>query len=241
MAIDLDRIMQTEQKLRTWSHMPDFPNIPPSAKSIEEIGEAVLIIAQDTKTQYPIISKELEGLRHQLFQNNGMGVLFINPCVLGQIVEALSILDKEIHNNKENMWDLIHPRISKCSRKLFEDGSYINSTVDAFIEINDRLKSIYKILKPSATEIPDGVDLMHKLLGGKPPMLPVGELESESGKNIQEGTHFMMAGAISALRNPKSHSNEVQISKNEAIRRLMFASMLMNRIDEAVVFSNISE
>ena len=50
MAIDLDRIMQTEQKLRTWSHMPDFPNIPPSAKSIEEIREAVLIIAQDTKT-----------------------------------------------------------------------------------------------------------------------------------------------------------------------------------------------
>ena len=241
MSIDITKIRQTEQTLRGWSRIPDFPNRPLSVREISNMREAILIIANDIKQQYPIISGELDQLRQHLFYNNGMGVWFINPSVLGQTVEALSILDKEMNSIKENMWELIHPDICNSSRKLFEDGSYINATVDAFIEINDRLKDIYKKLEPSATEIPDGVNLMHKLFAGKPPLLPVGELQSENGKNIQEGIHFMMVGAISALRNPKSHSNKEQISKNEAVRRLMFASMLMYKVDEAVEFSNISE
>lgn len=238
--MNLERIEQIEQTLRKWSQTQGFPNMPPSVQTITNMREAILVIAEDIKHQYPVISEEIERLRQTLFCGNGMG-LYINPCVLGQIVEALSILRKENHGREENVWGMIHPSICKSSQKLFEDGSYINATVDAFIEINDRLKNIYRIVKPSSTEIPDGVDLMHKLFAGNPPLLPIGELESESGKNVQEGVHFMMAGAISALRNPKSHSNKVHISKDEATRRLMFASMLMYKIDEAIVFSNISE
>jgi hypothetical protein len=42
----------------------------------------------------------------------------------------------------------------------------------------------------------------------------------------------MTAGAMSALRNPKAHSNDEILTKGEAIRRLMFASMLMCKLDE---------
>ena len=51
----------------------------------------------------------------------------------------------------------------------------------------------------------------------------------------------MLQGAISALRNPKCHDNEEIITKEEAMRRLMFASTLMCLIDEAVVYSNVTE
>ena len=51
----------------------------------------------------------------------------------------------------------------------------------------------------------------------------------------------MLAGAMAALRNPKAHSNNVVITQEECIRRLMFASMLMYRIDEAVKHSGITE
>lgn len=50
----------------------------------------------------------------------------------------------------------------------------------------------------------------------------------------------MLAGALSALRNPRVHAN-VSISAEEAMRELMFASMLMYKIDEAVLYSKISE
>lgn len=45
--------------------------------------------------------------------------------------------------------------------------------------------------------------------------------------------HFMTAGAMSALRNPKAHSNDEVLTAEEALRRLMFASMLMYKLDEA--------
>ena len=49
----------------------------------------------------------------------------------------------------------------------------------------------------------------------------------------QQGFHFMTAGAMSALRNPKAHSNDEVLTAEEALRRLMFASMLMYKLDEA--------
>lgn len=38
---------------------------------------------------------------------------------------------------------------------------------------------------------------------------------------------------MSALRNPKAHSNDEVLTAEEALRRLMFASMLMYKLDEA--------
>lgn len=43
----------------------------------------------------------------------------------------------------------------------------------------------------------------------------------------------MMAGAMSALRNPKSHEI-ITISAEDSMRRLVFGSMLMYKIDEAM-------
>ncbi|MBR1703470.1 MAG: hypothetical protein IJ716_16240 [Lachnospiraceae bacterium] len=45
---------------------------------------------------------------------------------------------------------------------------------------------------------------------------------------------------MAALRNPKAHEN-FQISEGDALRRLMFASMLMYKIDEAVIYTGIKE
>ena len=50
----------------------------------------------------------------------------------------------------------------------------------------------------------------------------------------------MLAGAMSALRNPKAHAN-IPIEQEDAMRRLIFASMLMYKIDEAVLYSKIIE
>ena len=62
-----------------------------------------------------------------------------------------------------------------------------------------------------------------------------------TGQNKQKGFMQMLAGAMSALRNPKAHSNAEQISEEEAFRRLATASMLMYAIDDAVKHSGIKE
>ena len=48
------------------------------------------------------------------------------------------------------------------------------------------------------------------------------------------GYMFMLAGAMAAIRNPKAHEN-MEITKEDAIRKLHFASMLMYKIDNSIL------
>lgn len=50
----------------------------------------------------------------------------------------------------------------------------------------------------------------------------------------------MFAGAMQGIRNPKTHEN-LSISREDAIKRLIFASLLMDKIDEAIRFTNLIE
>ena len=45
---------------------------------------------------------------------------------------------------------------------------------------------------------------------------------------------------MTGIRNPKAHAN-MTITEVDAVQRLMFASLLMSKIDEAVSFTGISE
>ena len=50
----------------------------------------------------------------------------------------------------------------------------------------------------------------------------------------------MTEGAMIALRNPVAHEN-LSMSQDDAMRQLMFASMIMYKIDEGVIHSGITE
>lgn len=126
------------------------------------------------------------------------------------------------------------------SQKLFEDGHYANAAEDAFIEINDRIKKLFMKLNPTATKVPDGQAVMNTVFSDNGPLLEFCDRSTETGSNIQKGYMQMLAGAMSALRNPKAHAN-ITITKDDAMRRLIFASMLMYKIDEAVSYSKIQE
>lgn len=197
----------------------------------------IIRISEDIKNEYPYFSDELFRLKDMLF----IGFGYINPAIFGQIYAILKTLQNDANNPKNDFWNYIHPRIIKASKGLFQNGHYANAAEDAFIEINDRVKKIHKKLQPDSTENLDGVDLMNKMFSEKTPIMEICERETTTGKNIHNGTRFMLAGAISALRNPKAHSNDEELSPEEAMRRLMFASMLMHKIDEAVIYSGVAE
>lgn len=149
------------------------------------------------------------------------------------ILEQLESLRRKVLEQKFLPgWDLVHPDIIRVSQKLYLDGHYANAACDAFIEMNDRVKKIFSQLRPN-DEVPDGDAAMRKVFSVKAPILELANLSSETGINIQKGYMEMMAGAMSALRNPKSHEI-ITISAEDSMRRLIFASMLMYKIDEAM-------
>ncbi len=184
------------------------------------------------------ISQDIRSTEDMLFNNqNG----FINPVSYGEIVAILRYLDDKCSNPQKDMWTNIHPHIERVSKQLFIDAHFANAAEDAFIEINDRVKKIFHKLEPSKP-IPDGRDVMNKVFAdGDKAMVEICDRSTDTGSNIHEGTRFMLAGAMAALRNPKAHSNSAVITQEECLRRLMFASMLMYKIDEAVAYSCIVE
>ena len=81
---------------------------------------------------------------------------------------------------------------------------------------------------------------MNKVFADKDPVVDAADRSTQTGRDIHTGTRFLFAGAMAALRNPKSHEN-ITIAKDDAMRRLIFASMLMFRLDEIVeTFDNVS-
>lgn len=157
------------------------------------------------------------------------------------ILTNLNVLKRRyLRRENTEIWNYMHPQIISISKQLFLDGHYANAAEDAFIEINDRVKKLFRTVNPTATKVPDGDTAMTTVFSPNNPLLKVCDTSTETGQNEQKGLMFMLQGAMSAFRNPKAHTN-ITITADDAVRRLMFASMLMYKIDDAVKYSNINE
>jgi len=72
------------------------------------------------------------------------------------------------------------------------------------------------------------------------PKLSFEDNSTVNGKNVQQGYMDIFAGAMKGIRNPNAHEN-MEIKKDDAVRKLMLTSLLMYKVDEAVAFSGITE
>lgn len=233
---DWQKIQNVFRGLACMSNTQNWVAMPHDQMEITAVKNDLIRISQITSTEYPYFSNELFGLKDHLFINYG----YIDPQVYGQILAIFKALINEVNNPTQSVWGLLHPRIESVSKQLFLNGHYANAAEDAFIEINDRVKKIYKKLNPTATKIPDGDAAMTTIFSPNNPMLKVCDISTDTGMNEQKGLMLMLQGAMAALRNPKAHSN-ITISKDDAMRRIMYASMLMYRIDDAVKYSSVQE
>lgn len=137
----------------------------------------------------------------------------------------------------EPFWQYIHPNIYSVSKDRFNNELYADSIEAAFKELNVRVKRLVK--KHKDIEY-DGADLMRKCFSKQNPILKITSLESESERNVQEGYMEMFAGAMIGIRNPKAHANQ-SITRDDAVRKLHFASLLMYKVDQAIYNTGIIE
>lgn len=241
--MDMNRINTVCCWMRNLSNQPNILNMPVSTADVTNIREELLIIAKDIEHEQPLLSNQLMAIKNRLFREvpaswNTIHI-YINPFAFGQGIEVLDILLAQNFNRLDDWCHLIHPRIAHVSKKLYFDGSYANAACDAFIEINDRVKRIFQVIRPGEN-VPDGDAAMKRVFSINNPLVEFCDRSTDSGANTQKGFMEMLAGAMSALCNPKAHAN-IQIGQEDAMRRLIFASMLMYKIDEAVLYSKIIE
>ena len=152
-------------------------------------------------------------------------------------------VDKEtsiniVGNSNGKLWQYIHPRVCELAKPRFESEQYADAVESAFKEINVVVKKRVEGHVPKSL---DGVPLMQKVFSPDTPLLQVeSDLESQSNIDTQKGYMFMFAGAMAAIRNPKAHEN-MRITKEDAIRKLHFASMLMYKIDNSILAESVNE
>ena len=202
-----------------------------------DIREGIASMAQQISGINPTISNHLVDLKNNLFTEISYQSYYINPVIYGQTLEVIEFAKGQILAANQacdrSLCHLLHPDIQRVSEKLYRDGSYAEAACNAFIEINARLKELYHAARPDSENIPDGQTLMNKIFADNDPVLEAGDRTTQTGKDIHAGTRFLFAGAMAALRNPKSHEN-ITLEKADSMRRLIFASMLMFQLDEIV-------
>lgn len=217
-------------------------SIPIDVKMVFAVREGIAKAAQQISEINHAVSNRLITLKDTLFtestyqQYNTVTCqqFFINPIVCGQIIEALEFAKSVMNQaNCGSLCHLLHPAIQRVSEKLYKDGNYAEAACNAFIEVDFRLQKVYREKRPNMEKELSGQTLMNKIFADNDPVLEVGDLTTQTGKDIQSGTRFLFAGAMAALRNPKSHQNII-LEKNDAMRRLVFASMLMYKLDEII-------
>lgn len=151
----------------------------------------------------------------------------------------LELLERK-NGHKETFWEYIHPNIIDASQKLFIDKHYHKSVLAAYIQIEVRLKEIWKKNKPQEKEL-DGAKLMGAVFSNNEPcFLEFQSREDENGKNVQIGFMQIFTGVMTGIRNLPAHGN-VDIPRDDAIRKLILASLLMYKVDDAIRFSGVSE
>ena len=210
-------------------------NLPVDLVTITNVKNDLSRLSESIVKEQPYFSNRVFDHKDALFINYGM----INPFVFGQIYEILKYLISFQYKESNDKWSLIHQKIVDVSKQLYLDGHYSNASCDAFIEVNDRVKKIFHILRPNE-KVPDGDSAMKIVFSANSPIVELCDRSTDSGQNTQKGYMEMLSGAMSALRNPKAHAN-ITITADDAMRRLMFASLLMYKIDEAVKYSKIKE
>lgn len=125
--------------------------------------------------------------------------------------------------------DEIDSMILNTSKELFNDGYYNEAVLKAFKKIESRVQQI-----SGSSE--SGQSLMSKTFG-KDSILDMSISENKNSSNAEnerDGFKFLLMGAMAAIRNPRAHGEDLpDLSEQEALEYLGFASLLMRRINLA--------
>jgi uncharacterized protein (TIGR02391 family) len=130
----------------------------------------------------------------------------------------------------EEIWRLLHPKVTTAAKMRFEASHYADAVESAFKELNSVIKDL--IRKKTQQEL-DGAALMQKAFSPNQPLIALDDLSQESGRNIQQGYMQIYAGAMTGIRNPKAHANLI-IGKERCLHLLFLASLLFHKFDERI-------
>lgn len=123
-------------------------------------------------------------------------------------------------------WSLINPKVQCEARPRFESGHFQDA-------VEWSLKVVAAEVRRRTGLTDDGSALMHQAFSPKRPYLMFEDPIPATRESLQQGYMEIFAGAMTGVRNPKAHGM-VQLDRRRCIHFLFLASLLADKIDEAV-------
>ena len=117
--------------------------------------------------------------------------------------------------------------LHRSCRSLFISGHYAEAVRMAFTYFDNMVR------EKSGQAEKDGADLMRFVFSAKKPVLKLNALIDRSELNEQEGYMHMFAGAMTGIRNPRSHEHELVDGPDEALELLGMANHFMRMLNKA--------
>ncbi|WP_080311114.1 TIGR02391 family protein [Burkholderia pseudomallei] len=155
----------------------------------------------------------------------------IQAFVIPEAKRLLETTDVEsTANPNDAYWQLIHPRIRHLAQPRFESGFHGDAVECCFKEVNDVVKQYVR--GKTGKEL-DGSGLMTLAFSPTNPVIVLDNLDTETGRAIQQGYMQIFAGSMTGIRNPKAHGN-LHPDASKALHLICLASLLMTKFDERI-------
>jgi uncharacterized protein (TIGR02391 family) len=124
---------------------------------------------------------------------------------------------------KEELWGNIED--------YFNNEKYTNAIVESMLYLSNLLRE-----KSGLEE--DGIKLVNKCFSAKNPKIIITKAETETDRNIQEGTANILRGLYQLVRNPRHHEkyNDTEI---DAIQIILFINYLLSILDKSKSYFNL--
>lgn len=119
---------------------------------------------------------------------------------------------------------VLDPDLIAATRKLFADQHYARAVEEAFKCLNATVKVRSGLVRG------DGADLMFRAFDPDRPILRFNRLRSVTDRDEQTGLRYLMAGAMTGLRNPRAHDHRIEDAPQGALEMLVLASFLMRML-----------
>lgn len=121
---------------------------------------------------------------------------------------------------------LIRPQLWNAISNSYIAENYKTAILDA-------MRYLSKIIREKSGLDGDGVPLVGQAFGGDEPKLRLNRLQTQSERDEQKGFQSIIAGLYSAIRNPRTHDEDIKDDVNAADPIIYFINHVLNVIDVA--------
>ena len=187
-----------------------------------QVKSAIQQVANGVINEYSFLSSELKVIQNNLFNYN-LNPPILNSAAFGELYLAIEQIINEPLNIR--IWNDIHPDIVRVSKSLYCDGHFGAAADKAIIEIETKMRELFKKYKPKALA-PTGSDNLIDALLSDNGLHKFCNTTEKSGQNYRNGIYKLFKGAFLAYRHPSAHEN-LPCTQQEAFERIVLASQMM--------------